>query len=106
MHKADLLHCGTGSFDIFDPKISELLLHRSLVQLYVFHKNYERQKKIIQPPNSNSTLIGLFKILHRAFNRSNAHSIWFRVDLITLLNSECFASITIEYSFTIFGSNG
>ena len=88
MHKADLLHCGAVSFDIFDPKISELLPYRSLVQLYVFHKNYERQKKIIQLPNSNSALIGLFKILLRAFN------------------SECFASITVEYSFIIFGSNG
>ena len=106
MHKADLLHCGADSFDIFDPKISELLPYRSLVQLYVFHKNYERQKKIIQLPNSNSALIGLFKILLHAFNRPNAHSVWFRVDLITLLNSECFASITVEYSFIIFGSNG
>ena len=106
MHKADLLHCDAGSFDIFEPKIFELLPYRSLVQLYVFHKNYERQKQIIQPPNSNSTLIDLFKILHRAFNRPNAHSVWFRVDLITLLNSECFASITVEYSFIIFGSNG
>ena len=43
MHKADLLHCGAGSFDIFVPEISELLPYRSLVQLYVFHKNYEEQ---------------------------------------------------------------
>ena len=43
MHKADLLHCSAGTFDIFDPKISELLPYRNLVQLYVFHKNYEEQ---------------------------------------------------------------
>ena len=61
------------------------------------------QEKIIE---SNSTSIGPFKILRRAFNCPNLHSIWFGVDLITLLNTECFASLTVEYSFIISGSNG
>ena len=47
-----------------------------------------KQQKIVETPNSNSTSVDQFKILYRAFNRPNAHSIWFRVNLITMLNSD------------------